>query len=395
MDKRTWLSGTMAAGLAALLLMAVPCAHAQDVVGLTAIESADEATIVFELGDGNLLPISLKDGDLLVGAHPTGTYALGGALDRLWSALVRHAGDLTTTELLAQLREFDTAGLEEEDLSAYRVIEGTVSGLAMAAAVYSEIADAYPAVVEVPAPVAVASEPQRIRVSLPTTVAETSSSFVGELAGGLANLLAVYVALAFMGLGLVFFAPKQLETVADTVWHSFWRSFLAGLFAQPLVLPVFVMMIVGLAMTIVGIVVIPFAVSAFLVALLLAIVGGFVAVARSAGEIYLRRRMARGEAVATWGSYRYIVYGLLGLLAIWLPVALLGWIPVAGTVLTVTAAFTTWMIATAGFGAALLSRGGIKGTFVRQLDLALTDEQYWTDEAMPTPTRQRFPRADR
>jgi hypothetical protein len=30
----------------------------------------------------------------------------------------------------------------------------------------------------------------------------------------------------------------------------------------------------------------------------------------------------------------------------------------------------------------------MRGTFVRQLDLALTDEQYWTDEAMPTPVRR-------
>ena len=212
--------------------------------------------------------------------------------------------------------------------------------------------------------------------------------------GGVMNLLAVYVALAFMGMGLLVFAPKQLETVSDTVWHSFWRSFLAGLFAQPLILPVFAMMVVGLALTVVGIVVIPFAVSAFLVALLLAVLGGFVSVARSVGEIYLRRKMARGEAVATWGSYRYIVYGLLPVLGIWLPVALLGWIPVAGTILTVTAAFTTWMVATAGFGATLISRGGIRGTFVRQMDLALTDEQFWTEEAVPTqPPRERIRRS--
>jgi hypothetical protein len=131
----------------------------------------------------------------------------------------------------------------------------------------------------------------------------------------------------------------------------------------------------------------------FAAALVLAALGGFIAVARTVGEIYLRRKMARGEAVQTWGSYRYVVYGLAGLLALWLPVILLGWVPVAGTVLTVSAAVMTWMLATAGFGAAIISRAGMRGTFVRQLDLALTDEQYWTDDAMPTPTRRgRTPR---
>ena len=109
--------------------------------------------------------------------------------------------------------------------------------------------------------------------------------------------------------------------------------------------------------------------------------------ARSVGEIYLRRKMARGEPVETWGSYRYIIYGLVGLLALWLPVVLLGWIPVAGTMLTISAALITWIIATAGFGATIISRAGVRGTFVRQLDLALTDEQYWTADAMPSPPR--------
>ncbi|MDH5551284.1 MAG: hypothetical protein OEZ42_15475, partial [Gemmatimonadota bacterium] len=108
------------------------------------------------------------------------------------------------------------------------------------------------------------------------------------------------------------------------------------------------------------------------------------------GEIYLRRRMARGEAVPTWGSYRYIVYGLLGLLSIWLPALLLGSVPVAGTVLTVSAAFLTWVLATAGFGATIISRAGMRGTFVRQLDLALTDEQYWTADGMPAPPTRRM-----
>lgn len=149
------------------------------------------------------------------------------------------------------------------------------------------------------------------------------------------------------------------------------------------------MLVIGLVLTVVGILVVPFAIVAFAVALFVAAVGGFLAVARTVGEIYLRRRMARGEALSTWGSYRYIVYGLLGLLSIWLPAILLGGVPVAGTILTVSAALLTWVLATAGFGATIISRAGLRGTFVRQIDLALTDEQYWTADGMPAPPARR------
>jgi hypothetical protein len=152
--------------------------------------------------------------------------------------------------------------------------------------------------------------------------------------------------------------------------------------------------VVGLALTVIGIVVIPFAVLAFVVGLFLSVVAGYVAVARTVGEIYLRRKMARGEAVQTWGTYRYIVYGLLGLMAIWLPAVLLGRVAVAGPIAVVSAATITWVLATAGFGATILTRGGVKGTFVRRLDLALTDEQFWTSDTVPSARqRGRVPRS--
>jgi hypothetical protein len=367
---------------------------AQDVVGVTAVESLKEASLILDLGDGNSLVIALKNGRVLIGGHEVAAYSTGGPFERQWRDLVQAAGDADVGQLAERLRAFDMRGASDEEVGSFETLRGTLGGLAVAEAMF-------PSLIDVPAPEAQGADatPTRsatpaVRVHVPDVVfTETSTSFVGGLVGGAMNLLAVYVALAFMGLGFLFLAPRQLETVADTVWHSFGRSFLAGLFAQPLVLPAFAALLVGLALTVVGIVVIPFAVSAFIVALILAIVGGYIAVARTIGEIYLRRKMARGEAVASWGSYRYVLYGLLGLLAIWAPAVLLGWVPAAGTILTVSAGFATWVLATAGFGAAIISRGGVRGTFVRRLDLALTDEQYWTDEHMPTPIpRERLPR---
>jgi len=384
--------------LAAFALARPGALAAQEVVGHSAERSGKNVHLSFDLADGTQLVVEVRDGTVYLNGAPVGGAAVQGSSATL--AELRDSADvLTTGQLLAALAQLSD---QKGDLAA---LHDALAKLSIADVVVPEIVidpDVEAAIARAqarPAPAPRVREPDRIRVEVAPHVVTRgiagtgSTSLVGGMAFGVSKLVAVFISLAGMGLGFLVFAPRQLETVADTVWHSFWRSFLAGLFAQPLVLPVFGMLVVGLALTVVGILVIPFAVVGFVAALILAAIGGFIAVARTVGEIYLRRKMARGEVVQTWGSYRYVVYGLAGLLALWLPVILLGWIPVAGTVLTVSAAVITWMLATAGFGAAIISRAGMRGTFVRQLDLALTDEQYWTDEAMPTPMRRaRTPR---
>lgn len=230
--------------------------------------------------------------------------------------------------------------------------------------------------------------PQARPVVPAVATSESTSLGIGaiaaQIAGDLGGLLATFVALSALGFGLVFFAPRQLEIVADTVRHSFWRSFMVGLFAQPLIIPVFGMLLLGLALTVIGLLLIPFAAVAFAIAIGLGITGGYLAVARSVGEAYLRQRMSQGYSVGSWLSYRYIVYGLVALLAVWLPAVVTGSIPVAGDITGITAAVLTWMLATAGFGATLLSRAGIRGTFTRRFDQALSDEYlYQTPQATP------------
>jgi len=351
------------------------------VVGHVVKQSADQTELVFDLPGGQSLTITVGNGTVRLNGATIITGDRGDLADKL-REIIRRADQLETGDVIASVRALDASEstLTANERSAAEALAATMAGLSAARVTLPEVPS-----VDVPAADArpvVPPRPSRIQTRMEQV---GSSSLVGGILGGFANLAAVYVALAFMGLGFLFFAPRQIEVVADTVWHSFWRSFLAGLFAQPLILPVFGALIVGLTLTVVGVLVVPFAIVGFAIALALAVVGGFVAVARTLGEIYLRRRMARGERVATWGSYRYVVYGLLGLLSVWLPAILLAPIPVAGDIVLATSLFITWMIATAGFGATLLSRGGIRATFVRRLDLALTDEQYWTAEGMPTP----------
>ena len=212
---------------------------------------------------------------------------------------------------------------------------------------------------------------------------------VENIATHLATLLGFFVAFACIGFGFTFFMPKQLEVISETVSGSFGKSFLAGLFATPLVLPVSVMLIAGLAITVVGIPLAVLVAIATPLTVIAAAVGGYLATAKTVGNSYLLRRMAEGNAVVAT-PYRSLVYGLAGLLAIWIPAVLLGWIPLAGQLFVALALAVTWVMATAGVGAAILSRAGLRATFVQSGRApALTDEHYWpVDASNFTPARR-------
>jgi hypothetical protein len=109
------------------------------------------------------------------------------------------------------------------------------------------------------------------------------------------------------------------------------------------------------------------------------------------GETYTRRRMALGVVVGSPNSYRYLLVGLVALSSLWAAWALFGWVPVAGSIIWGAAFFVTWLLATAGFGASLLSRAGIKGNFAGRLlpPEALTDEYLWATPQYGVPAGRR------
>jgi hypothetical protein len=194
-----------------------------------------------------------------------------------------------------------------------------------------------------------------------------------------AGVLGVFLTLSVLGFGLVMFGRQNLEIVSDTVSHSFGRAFVTGLLGQILLLPTFGMLVVGLILSVAGILLLPFAIAVFALLTVVAIVGGYLAVAHAMGETYTRRRMALGVMIGSPNSYRYLLVGLLALASLWAGWALFGWVPVAGSIIWGTAFFATWLLGTAVFGAALLSRAGIKGNFAGRLlpPEALTDEYLW------------------
>jgi hypothetical protein len=202
------------------------------------------------------------------------------------------------------------------------------------------------------------------------------------------NVLAVFVALAMLGFGTVFFGRRYVEVVADTASHAFGRSFVVGLLGQLLLLPTFAMLIVGLIFTLVGILLLPFAVVAFVVAAIVAFVGGYLAVAHAIGETVTRRRMAHGAFVRAPNAYGYLFAGLVGLLGLWAAAALTGWMGPIVIVFRIAAIIVTWIAATVGFGAVLLSRAGLRETFAGRHFGEMSDEYLWaTPPATPTAAR--------
>ena len=207
----------------------------------------------------------------------------------------------------------------------------------------------------------------------------------------IAGVVGVFLTLVVLGFGVVIFGRQNLEIVSDTVSHSFGRSFVTGLLGQILLLPTFGMLVVGLILSVAGILLLPFAVAVFAMLVVVGVVGGYLAVAHALGETYTRRRMALGVIVRSPNSYRYLLIGLLAIASLWSAWALFGWVPVAGSIMWGAAFFVSWLLGTAGFGAALLSRAGIKENFSGRLfpPEAMTDEYLWATPQFGVPAGRR------
>ena len=222
-------------------------------------------------------------------------------------------------------------------------------------------------------------------------VAAPEPSALETIGRRLAGVIGVFLTLAVLGFGLVMFARPNLEVISDTAAHSFGRAFVTGLLGQILVLPTFGMLIVGLILSVAGILLLPFAVTVYALLVIVGALGGFLGVAHAMGETYTRRQMAMGAMIGSPNSYRYLVVGLGAVAVLWLAWSFFGWVPVAGTLIGGAAFLATWLLATAGFGAALLSRAGIRENFAGRLipPEALTDEYLWATPQFGVPAARR------
>ena len=161
------------------------------------------------------------------------------------------------------------------------------------------------------------------------------------------------VVMLLVGIGVLVFAGAYLDGVTDVLEQSFGRSFLVGIAGEVGVIPLLILVCAALAVTVVGILLIPFAIVAYILAVMGFLTLGFLSVARLAGgSLGGRRGEERGKAL------RALVFGITLFMGTWVLAAVFQWSPAISSVLRMLALAVTWVAATAGFGAAILSRGG-------------------------------------
>lgn len=163
------------------------------------------------------------------------------------------------------------------------------------------------------------------------------------------------VVVLLVGLGVIIFSGAQLEAVVQALENRFSTAFVVGVAAQVGAVPLLALLCLALALTIVGILLIPFAVVAYILGVAGLITLGALAAASVAGHALVREgRNVRVRAV------RSMVTGTVLLMLPWLASALLVNSQWGGMLARIVAVAITWVAASAGLGAALMARGGVR-----------------------------------
>ena len=201
----------------------------------------------------------------------------------------------------------------------------------------------------------------------------TGATVMKELAltgGWLAMLLIV-------GISVLIFASTNIDAVAESLERDFGKALLSGIAGQLALLPALAVLVIGLCLTVLGILLIPFAIVAYVLAAAGLITLGYLAMARIAGASVTRS----GAAGEREGSLKAMLIGLIILMAPWFIASGLAWSPMGGLIARTVAVAITWVAASAGLGAALNSRGGVRRAPAQSARQAMNTASWQT----PTP----------
>jgi hypothetical protein len=214
-------------------------------------------------------------------------------------------------------------------------------------------------------------------------------SAVREVRGSQATWEAIKVVLGWfailliLGIGVLTFAEPTLDPIVETLQQRFGRAFWYGILAQLAAIPALLVIVLALALTVVGILLIPFAIVAYAVALAGVLALGFLAVARLTGGAIAGGARGASGARVRGVSLRAMVVGLTVYLALWLAAAAFTWSPLAGSMLRAAAVAVTWVAVTLGLGALVASRIALRrGQATGAVAGAAADPMIWQT---PTP----------
>jgi hypothetical protein len=180
-----------------------------------------------------------------------------------------------------------------------------------------------------------------------------------------------------IGIGVLLFAEKNLDGVVGSLELEFTRAFWIGVLAELAMIPALLAILLGLAITLIGILLIPFALVAYAIALAGLLTLGFLAVARFTGRAFYR-----GKASSRAVNLRSLFLGLVIYVGLWFLAAAFVSNPVVGSVLRAVALAGSWVALTFGLGATILSRAGTRGADDRARRARPVDDLSWQT---PTP----------
>ncbi len=170
------------------------------------------------------------------------------------------------------------------------------------------------------------------------------------------------IVIALIGFVLMAFGADKLEIVIGTMRKGVGQSLGSGLLGQVAIVPGAVAVAGLLAATLIGILLIPLGLIAFMFVVAGIATFGFVAVATMTGAALVGG--SQRDATAHGAMLRAFITGTIAFIALWLVAAMLHRVPLIGLLAESFATGVTFVAVTTGFGAVLLSwwRGEFKGT---------------------------------
>jgi|GEM_PF-460536 len=206
------------------------------------------------------------------------------------------------------------------------------------------------------------SSPGPVRV-ISTT--REGSGFFRNLGGGIVKILQTLITfgiLLALGLAALHFFPRHFEVVARTARNAPGRSGLVGLASGVLAFPVWIVGIILLTVTIIGIPVMLLWLPLFPLAMAVAATLGFLAVSRNAGNWLSRRDLQGLDALSGSRPAVQLAGGLALLLGLFALAGIFqmggGWFSFFRGLVTFVAVLLVVITGTVGLGAVVLSRGG-------------------------------------
>jgi len=338
--------------------------------------SRTAATLELEFGDGSTTTFAIHDGRMWIDGQDVGAAARGGALDVSFRELLTSAMDAPSDAIAKMLVDWDSPDASFGTRLDQALTRSGDAALAVpnppaapAAPQDAQMSDSVDRLVDRISELQErVSELQTNAIDIPDIrINSRRNPFRHVIRGfeGLFSLSVLYAVLFGIAFATIFFGGRRfIEGVADTARTATTRSLLVGLAATFLVVPAYILGMIALAISIVGILALPVWLLLFPVAAALAVLLGYISVAHAAGEALSERRFYSTDWFRRGNSYYFLLTGLGLLLVLFAAGNIVGmagpWLGFLRGLLIAVGSVVTWAALSIGLGAVLLSRAGTR-----------------------------------